>query len=162
MYDSNKAHYVSATVIVVKDGKFLITKRALNEKAFPGKWTVPGGKLEMSDYNKRPKDTAECWYNVLEDAAKREILEEVGLSANNIKYLTSLVYMRDDGIPTIVISLFSEYEGGEIKLCSALTDYDWVTLEEAKKYDLIGGIFEELEMLDKFLKEGKFDEWKKA
>jgi len=50
MYDSNKAHYVVVTCIIVKDGKFLITKRAPTEKAFPNQWTVPGGKLEASDY----------------------------------------------------------------------------------------------------------------
>lgn len=42
MYDKNLAHYVVVTGILVKDGKFLITKRADWEKAFPGKWTVPG------------------------------------------------------------------------------------------------------------------------
>ena len=31
--------------IIVKDGKYLIAKRADYEKAFPGLWTVPGGKL---------------------------------------------------------------------------------------------------------------------
>lgn len=47
--DRNKIHYVTATVIPVRDGKFLIARRAEWEKAFPGKWTVPGGKLEVLD-----------------------------------------------------------------------------------------------------------------
>ena len=43
-YDKNKAHYVVSTAILVnKEGKFLIARRAEWEKAFPGKWTVPGG-----------------------------------------------------------------------------------------------------------------------
>jgi len=64
-YEKNEVHYISATVIIVKDGKFLITKRADWEKAFPGKWTVPGGKLKVLDYALRPKDTRIQWYNVL-------------------------------------------------------------------------------------------------
>ena len=52
-YDSNKIHYVVVTGIIIKDGKFLITKRSPNEKAYPNKWTVPGGRLESDEYTKR-------------------------------------------------------------------------------------------------------------
>lgn len=79
MYDKNKAHYVVVTGILVKNGKYLITKRADWEKAFPGRWTVPGGKLEALDYTLREKDTTHHWYNVIEAALIREVKEEVGL-----------------------------------------------------------------------------------
>ena len=36
-----------------------------------------------------------------------------------------------------------------------------VTLDEARNYDLIEGIFEELEILDRKLKTGEISEWKK-
>ncbi|MFZ3076877.1 MAG: NUDIX domain-containing protein [Candidatus Aenigmatarchaeota archaeon] len=161
MYDPNKAHYIAITGIILKDGKYLITKRAPSEKAFPNLWTVPGGKLEMDDYSKRPKDTSAHWYNIFETALRREVLEEVGLKIKNIRYLTSLAYIRDDGIPTIVVSLFADPACGEVKLCPALTEFAWVTLEEAKNYELIEGIYEELEMLDMFLKGENMAEWKK-
>ena len=64
MVDKNLNHYIVVTGIVVKDGKYLITKRAEWEKAFPGRWTVPGGKLEVLDYVLREKDTPHHWYNV--------------------------------------------------------------------------------------------------
>lgn len=158
MYDKNQVHYITATVIVVKEGEFLITRRADWEKAFPGKWTVPGGKLKVLDYALKDKDTASHWYNVLEDVAKREVLEEVGLEIKNLDYVTSLVYVRPDGIPSLIISLYADYIGGEVKLCNALTEYKWVSLEEAKNYDLIEGIYEELEVLDKKLKTGNMNE----
>lgn len=161
MYDPQKAHYLVVTGIILKDGKFLITKRAPSEKAFPNQWTVPGGKLELDDYAKRPKDTSAHWYNIFEDVLKREAMEEVGLKIKDIKYLTSLSYIRSDNIPTIIVSLFADYDGGEIKLCPALTEYAWVTLEESKNYDLIEGIYEELEMLDRLLKGEKVESWKK-
>ena len=88
-------------------------------------------------------------------------MEETGLNIKNIIYITSLSYIREDGIPTIIVSLFADHDKGEIKLCDALTDYAWVTLEEAKNYDLIEGIYEELEMLDKLMKGKKVGEWKK-
>jgi len=135
MYDPKKAHYLVVTGIIIKDGKFLITKRAPTEKAFPSQWTVPGGKLELDDYAKRPKDTSAHWYNVFEDVLKREVTEEVGLTIKNIRYLTSLSYIRSDNIPTIIVSLFADYYKGEVKLCPALTEHAWVTFKEAKNYD---------------------------
>ena len=161
MYDANKAHYIAATGIIIKEGKFLTTKRAPTEKAFPNQWTVPGGKLELKDYSSRPKDTSSHWYNVFENLVKREIEEETGLKVKNIRYLTSMSYIRDDGIPTIIVSLFADHAEGDVKLCPALTGHAWVTLEEAKNYELIEGIYEELEMLDKHLKGQALDEWKK-
>lgn len=162
MYDQNKAHYLVVTGIIIKDGKFLITKRSPKEKAFPNQWTVPGGKLELNDYTNRPKDTSAHWYNIFEDLLKREVFEETGLEIKNIKYLTSLSFIRPDKIPTIVVSLFADYSKGELKLCPELTEHAWVALEEAKNYNLIEGIYEELEMLDKILKGEKNSIWKKT
>ena len=162
MYDKNQAHYVVVTGVLVKDGKFLITKRAEWEKAFPGKWTVPGGKLKVLDYVLQEKDTSHHWYNVFEDLLRREIKEEVGLEIKNIGYITSMVYIRPDKIPTIIVSLFAEPTTEKIMLCPALTEYVWMTLEETKNYDLIEGIYEELEILDRHLKGQKLEEWEKA
>ena len=162
MSDKNLMHYIVVTGIIVKDGKFLITKRADWEKAFPGKWTVPGGKFEVLDYALREKDTPHHWYNIFENLLKREVLEEVGLEIENIDYVTSMVYIRPDKIPCLIVSLFAELENEKeikIKLCDALTDFAWVDLNEAKNYELIDGIYEELEILDRKLKTGQNSEW---
>ncbi|MDO8647185.1 MAG: NUDIX domain-containing protein [Candidatus Diapherotrites archaeon] len=153
--DNQKMHYVVATGIVIKEGKYLIAKRADWEKAFPGRWTVPGGKLESKEYTEREKDASELWYNIVEGLVEREVKEEVGLEIENQKYLTSLSYIRPDGMPCIIISMFADWKNGEVKLCNALTEHAWVSLEEAREYDLIDGIFDELRMLDEFLKENK-------
>ena len=163
MYDKNKAHYVVVTGILVNmEGKYLIVKRAEWEKAFPGKWTVPGGKLAVLDYALKQKDTKDHWYNVFENLLKREVKEEVNLEIKNIGYVTSMVYIREGGIPCIIVSLYAEPVGQDIKLCSALTEFAWVSLEEAKKYDFVEGLYEELEILEKHLKSGEDIEWKKA
>jgi len=160
-YDTNKAHYVSVTGIIVKDGKFLIAKRAPQEKAFPNRWTVPGGKVEMKDYSNRPKDSHDAWYNIFEHTLIREISEETSLKIKNIRYLTNCVFIRPDNVPAVVVSLFADYDSGDVKLCSALTEHKWVDLAEAKKFDLISGIFEELEMVNNILKGSSVSEWKK-
>lgn len=111
-------HEVAITAIIVKGGKYLIVKRSKNKKRFPSMWTVPGGKLEISDYTSLPKDTKDYWYNVLEKTLAREVKEEA-------------------------------------------EDFAWVTPEEAKNYNLIDGILDELLMADKKLA-GKKVTWSKT
>lgn len=163
--DKNLMHYVVVTGILVKNGKYLIAKRADWEKAFPGKWTLPGGKLEVLDYALREKDTSSHWYNVFENLLKKEIFEEVGIwiKDGDFGYVASMVYIRSDGIPCLIVNFSVEIpeDGQKIRLCNALTDYAWVDIEEAKNYDLIEGIYEELEILDRKLKFGIGEEWKK-
>ena len=118
-------------------------------------------KNRILDYVLREKDTSAHWYNVVEDLVKREVMEEAGLGIKNLGYVTSLVYVRSDKIPSLILSLWGEPVGDVVKLCNALTEYAWVSLEEAKNYDLIEGIYEELEILDKKLKGGEMGEWSK-
>ena len=151
-------HIVAITGIIVKDGRYLITQRNFNKNAFPGKWTVPGGRLEVGDYIDSLKDTSEHWYNVLEKVLRREVKEEVGLEIKNIKYLTSMAFIRGDE-PALIISLYADYKGGEVLLNEESVDYRWVSLEEAKEYDLIEGIYKELEMLEEILNGREVGEW---
>ena len=161
MTENKLLHEVVITGIIVKDGKYLITRRSLNKKRFPGKWTVPGGKLEVSDYKDLPKETEHYWYNVLEKVLKREVKEEVGIEIKNIEYVTSLATIHDDGSPSLVISCIAKYVSGEIKLQEDETDkYVWVSLEEAKTYDLLDGIYDEIVMAEN-LRKGIKSEWKR-
>lgn len=153
-------HYITVTGIIVKEGKFLITKRAAHKKAFPSMWTVPGGNLEVEDYINEKKDTGSHWYNILEKTLRREVKEEVGLEIQNIKYLTSMIFLKGED-PVLIISLYADYDKGMVVLDEDSVDYKWISLEEAKNYELIEGIYEELEMLDKILKGKKVEEWKK-
>lgn len=133
-----------ATAIIVKDNKFLITKRSENEKHYPGMWTVPGGKLDKEDYLSIPKNSANLHYHVLEKVLKREVKEEVNLEIKEIDYITSIVFEREEGIPTMIISLSCKYKSGDVKLDNDSVDYKWITIEDAKNYPLIDGIYDEL------------------
>ena len=158
---SQYLHEVAITAIVVKDGKYLITRRAMSKKRWPGKWTVPGGKLEVADYANTPKDTYGYWYNVLEKTLRREVREETGLEIKNIEYVTSLATVHDDAAPSLVISCMADWESGEIVLQESETDkFAWITLAEAKDYELIDGIYEELEMAEERRK-GMKGEWQR-
>lgn len=154
-------HEVVITAIVVKRGKYLIMRRSANKKRFPLRWTVPGGHLEVTDYTSRPKDAHDYWYNVLEKALEREVKEEAGIAIKNVDYVTSLATVHTDGQPSLVISCVADYKLGKVRLQKEeCDDYAWVSLKEAKKYDLIDGIYDELAMTEAKRK-GKKILWKR-
>ncbi len=146
-----KAHYIAVTGIIRKnDGKYLLCKRSPKEKIFPNKWCVPGGKVQQSDFVSTQKDTQDHWFDVFEKVLKKEIKEETNLNIKNIGYVSNLALLRPNGFSTIIVSLCAEYDSGEINLNEEeLTDYVWVSLEEAKNYDLIENIYEQLEKVEK-------------
>lgn len=157
-----RLHFVVATAIIVKDGKFfddaksrfLIAKRASHEKAFPNLWTVPGGKLVTHEYAHLPKMASyDGWYNVVDWVLRKEIREEVGLEIHRPEYVCDVVFIRPDGFPVVTLSYWAPYKSGEVQLCRDLTEHAWVTIEEAKNYDLIEGILGELETAEKLIKE---------
>ncbi len=71
-------------VLAVRDGRVLLARIA---PGFPGAgcWTLPGGGVEWGEHP--------------EDALRREVHEETGLTLGAIEYLgvDSQVYARDDG-----------------------------------------------------------------
>jgi len=162
MADNQLLHEVIITAIIQKDGKFLILQRSANKRRFPGRWTVPGGHLETTDYTSQPKDTAEYWYNVLEKALAREVNEEVGLKIKNVRYVTSLATIHEDGAPSLVISCLADWAAGKVKLQpEECQDFAWVDLKQARNYDLIDGIYDELAMAEA-VSQGKPLDWRRA
>ena len=151
-------HRIATTVIIYKSQKnketaYLITKRAMHKKMMPGKWTVPGGGLNVDDYINLPSATegAPQWYGALSNTTKREVKEEVNVEIGKTELLTDLTFVRGDGVPVIVFSYFAPYISGEVKLDEDATEFAWVTLEEAKNYDLIDGIWDEIREVDEIL-----------
>lgn len=152
---------VVITAIIQKEGKYLITRRSMHKSRFPGKWTMPGGHLEPSDFMSYPKDTEHYWYNVLEKALTREIQEEVGLNIENVRYVTSLATEHKDSAASIVLSCLADYASGDVTLQEDEADrYAWVSAEEAKQYALLDGIYDELVMADA-LRKGEKYQWKR-
>ncbi len=148
----DKLFYFVANVIIYRksDGRCLVLKRSESEKVHPGKYCVPGGKLEWRDVDiSRP---TRMNGNVLdfEDAVKellmREVKEEAGIEIQKeLKYINSVVFVRPDGIPVVLIKFAAEYAGGEVRLeDGAFTDFAWVNEVEICALECIKGIPEEV------------------
>lgn len=139
-------HRVVGTVLVYRpDRTFLITKRSDKLKVLPGKWTVPGGGLEVDDYiDTLPTHKAGQWYNALDRAIQREIREETSLTVGKLSYLTNIAFIRPDKKAVLVLSFYAPYQSGEVRLSEEDCDFAWIRASEADKYDLIDGIADEI------------------
>jgi 8-oxo-dGTP diphosphatase len=138
--DESKLHVIAVNGMIHKDGKFLIVKRSENEIGYPGKWQIPGGKLESKE--------------TLQQSLEREILEEVNLKIKNIRYLTDFEFTRPDSYHVVGIVFLCDWASGEVKITDAHTDYKWITVEEAKDYDLIPRMLEQFKTAEEVIKNG--------
>jgi len=148
----NKLFYFVANVVIYResDGRCLILKRSETEKVHPGKYCVPGGKLEWEqmDISKPTRLNGDVldFENAVEELLRREALEEAEVEIDTeLKYINSVAFVRPDETPVILVKFAAKYKGGEVQLeDGAFSDFAWVNAEEIKNYDCIKGIGEEV------------------
>lgn len=125
--EQKKIYSVLVNVVVVKDNKILISQRGENEKHEPGKWTIPGGKLEeVGDF-----------YEALQSTAKREVLEETGVIVKdemNLLCNNTFNHIKDNQLVLAVVFL-SYYQSGEAKPLEDTADVKWIKEEEIEDYE---------------------------
>ena len=145
------ANYVLVVTCVVirkkrgQDPKVLIIKRSPKEIEGPGLWTIPGGRIEPSDWIKIkiPKLTYEIWAGALECGCRRELREEAHITASRLNFLAGeeRLFFRKSGKPTIVFRFWTQKANwGKIRLDKGGTIYKWVTQEDLDNYEFIGDV----------------------
>ncbi len=148
----DKLFYFVANVVSYResDGRCLILKRSMREKVHPGKYCVPGGKLEWKDLDinnptRRNGDVLD-YQEAIEKLLAKEVMEEAGVEIEkNLVYINSVAFIRPDGIPVILAKFGAKYKSGEVKLeKGSFDDYAWVDQKEVQNYDCILGIPEEV------------------
>lgn len=148
----DKLFYFVANVVIYResDQRCLILKRDPREKAHPGRYAVPGGKLEWKDLdiNKPTRVNGDIldYQNAIEDLLKRETLEEAGVEIEDaFTYINNVAFIRPDEIPVILVKFAAKYKSGEVKIEEgSFTDFAWVNAEEVMSYDCIDGIQDEV------------------
>ena len=96
--------------IITFKGKFLLLKR--NNSPVKGEWWLPGGRVRKGE--------------TLEEAVKREVLEETGLKCRSI-HQVGVINQIFPEVHTISIYYLVEAENSNVKLNDEHSDYRWVS-----------------------------------
>lgn len=115
------------TVITNLHNEILIIKRSKDDSYEPGKWELPGGKLDA--------------YESLTTHLEREIFEETGLLVQIINPTHgSTSYVISDGkykgFTHITLLSLATSKLDRVKLSMEHEDYKWVSLEEVRDIDI--------------------------
>lgn len=108
-------------LLIDENKKMLILKRSTDSKTNPGKWELPGGKVDQGES--------------FDQALIREVYEEtqlkinlehvVGISEQNLHLIRAVHIIMSGKILDGVLTLSSEHEG-----------YAWVFFEDLSEYEL--------------------------
>lgn len=96
-------------------GEFLLLKRSEDSTSNPGKWDLPGGKLEREE--------------ILEEAVVREVWEETGISIVPGEIAGYVTFELPEK-KVIAIVYDGGYIASEVKLSHEHTEYSWIPLGE--------------------------------
>jgi 8-oxo-dGTP diphosphatase len=99
------AFVVNVEVFLHRDDRWLLIERGAEESHAPGALGGVGGKVEPPGAE-RP--------GVIEDTARREVLEEIGVDLNGVafRYAQSSYFVTDDGDPVVNIVLAARMPNG--------------------------------------------------
>lgn len=149
----DKLFYFVANVVVYReeDARCLILKRDEREKVHPGRWAVPGGKLEWKDMpvDKPTRINGDVldFEDAVEDLLVRESKEEANVDVDKkLHYINSVAFIRPDNVPVVLVKFAAKYLGGDVvPEKGGFTDFAWVNEKEVKEYECIDGVHEEVE-----------------
>jgi 8-oxo-dGTP diphosphatase len=123
----DKPFSISIKILIKSgEGKVLFLKRAEDSGWNPGKWDLPGGKMDLGE--------------ILEEALHREVLEETGLKID-IRSLLGAVQDTTRDYRIVHILMIGNSRSGEISLSHEHEDFKWVSPAEMKKLDLCEYLF---------------------
>ena len=120
----HKTHLILVNAVVIKDGKILVSQRSFEETHQPGKWTVPGGKVERTKGN--------VW-NVIEKTLKKEVMEETGIEIDDgVQLLTNNTFIRSTGQHVVALIFLCHWKKGEARPLDDTIDVKWISREGLK------------------------------
>ena len=103
------------------EGRVLLVKHSY-ESFWKGKWILPGGRLHFGEK--------------LEECARREVLEETGISVRILRHLITFDRIVREGdrvtLHVIYIVFTARVIGGVVSPSSELSDARWFTSEEIR------------------------------
>jgi 8-oxo-dGTP diphosphatase len=116
---------VGVGAVIVCNGKILLEKR----KSEPGrgKWSIPGGLVELSES--------------AEQTVMREVKEETNLEVEQPKLIDVVNNITPDEngrtkYHFVIVDYFVKLKGGKLKAADDAAELKWVKFSEVENYDL--------------------------
>jgi 8-oxo-dGTP diphosphatase len=105
--------------LLLRDGRVLLERRSPTKRVVPGSHAIPGGHME-------PGETPE-------EAVRRELLEELGLTLRSVAYVCTLLHRSEEfrKLHYLVIDAWD----GEMTPHEA-ESLEWADLDDAEAFDL--------------------------
>jgi len=120
-------HSVIVNAVVEKDGKILVSQRSYEEEHQPGKWTIPGGKIEITQGDV---------FNIVEKTCSREVEEETGVKIkDDIRLITNNTFIRSNGQHVIALICLCHWASGKAKALEDTADVKWISENEIDSLD---------------------------
>ncbi len=116
---------VGIGIVVLKDDAVLLVRRGKPPNV--GAWTLPGGAQEVGE--------------TAEEAARRELLEETGLTVGELHFAATVDNIRRDEAGRIrfhytIIDFAARWLQGEPVAATDVTEAAWAPLDALHDYDL--------------------------
>lgn len=116
-------HVVAVLGIIKKGDKYLLSKRSKDDPQEGGKWSIPGGKVDL-----------EIEKNIIENTLKREIKEEVGIEIKDeVELIFNNSFTRVSGHHVVMMVFLCHYKSGVAKALDGQEEIKWLTLAEIVK-----------------------------
>jgi 8-oxo-dGTP diphosphatase len=112
---------VAGKAVVRKGGRILLVQRSLKSGFDPGRWELPGGKIDLGED--------------LVEALKREIQEEAGLVIKVGRPFKTWHFVKEPFWVTGVTFL-CDYVSGDVKLSSEHNAHEWIDPEDYGRFPL--------------------------
>ncbi len=121
-----KIGVLAAVPVIIKNGKgeILLGKRSKKMPMFPSMWGLPGGIINYKES--------------LEDAAKREVKEEIGVEVKVLRYGKPWMYFptKDFPVQSLNIPTYCKITKGSPKPKDETSEIKWFPLKKVKKMKL--------------------------
>ncbi|MFH2028746.1 MAG: NUDIX hydrolase [Nanoarchaeota archaeon] len=131
--DKMKTYFVVTGVVKNKD-RFLILKKAPDDRNYPNRWSFCSGFVKE--------------FEAAEDSCLREIKEETGLDAKIVKTGNIIEAIdKKRKIKWVVAVYLCLANNKKVKLCHENIEYKWVSAKEFDDYNFVPGLSKDLKSL---------------
>lgn len=117
--------WIGIGIVVIKDDQVLLCRRGKPPNI--GSWTLPGGAQDVGE--------------TCEAAARRELLEETGLSVGDLHFCAHVDTIRRDETGRIrfhytILDFAARWVDGEPVAGSDVSEVQWAPMDALEPYDL--------------------------